>query len=143
MAILVALRSPEVEVIGLTTIFGNVYTSLATRNALHLVSLFLYSFFVFLFFLLLLISVFSLSGAEEVCFLSLLLSVSLTNLPLPKKKKNLIWLLLVGDCWENRYPRRRRISCHHHCTFAFFLSFNFFAFVYVFLQQSPKFVSFI
>lgn len=41
MAILVALRSPEVEVIGLTTIFGNVYTSLATRNALHLVSLFL------------------------------------------------------------------------------------------------------
>ncbi|GMN36115.1 hypothetical protein TIFTF001_005740 [Ficus carica] len=36
MAILVALRSPEVEVIGLTTIFGNVYTSLATRNALHL-----------------------------------------------------------------------------------------------------------
>jgi inosine-uridine nucleoside N-ribohydrolase len=38
MAIFVALRSPELEVIGLTTIFGNVYTSLATRNALHLVS---------------------------------------------------------------------------------------------------------
>ncbi|EXB88276.1 hypothetical protein L484_020344 [Morus notabilis] len=36
MAIFVALRSPEVEVIGLTTIFGNVYTTLATRNALHL-----------------------------------------------------------------------------------------------------------
>lgn len=36
MAIFVALRSPELEVIGLTTIFGNVYTSLATRNALHL-----------------------------------------------------------------------------------------------------------
>ncbi|KAJ4833633.1 putative uridine nucleosidase 2 [Turnera subulata] len=36
MAIFVALQSPEVEVIGLTTIFGNVYTSLATRNALHL-----------------------------------------------------------------------------------------------------------
>ncbi|XP_057957075.1 probable uridine nucleosidase 2 [Malania oleifera] len=36
MAILVALRSPEVEVIGLTTIYGNVYTTLATRNALHL-----------------------------------------------------------------------------------------------------------
>ena len=37
MAIFVALRSPEVEVIGLTTIYGNVYTTLATRNALHLV----------------------------------------------------------------------------------------------------------
>ncbi|XP_065860867.1 probable uridine nucleosidase 2 [Euphorbia lathyris] len=36
MAIFLALRSPEVEVIGLTTIYGNVYTSLATRNALHL-----------------------------------------------------------------------------------------------------------
>lgn len=37
MAIFVALQSPEVEVIGLTTIYGNVYTTLATRNALHLV----------------------------------------------------------------------------------------------------------
>ncbi|KAK1319708.1 putative uridine nucleosidase 2 [Acorus calamus] len=36
MAIFVALQSPEVEVIGLTTIYGNVYTTLATRNALHL-----------------------------------------------------------------------------------------------------------
>jgi len=36
MAIFVALRSPELEVVGLTTIFGNVYTALATRNALHL-----------------------------------------------------------------------------------------------------------
>uniref|UniRef100_A0A0D9Z947 uridine nucleosidase n=1 Tax=Oryza glumipatula TaxID=40148 RepID=A0A0D9Z947_9ORYZ len=36
MAIFVALRSPEVELLGLTTIFGNVYTTLATRNALHL-----------------------------------------------------------------------------------------------------------
>ncbi|XP_009610288.1 probable uridine nucleosidase 2 [Nicotiana tomentosiformis] len=36
MAIFVALQSPEIEVIGLTTIYGNVYTSLATRNALHL-----------------------------------------------------------------------------------------------------------
>ncbi|XP_041001423.1 probable uridine nucleosidase 2 [Juglans microcarpa x Juglans regia] len=36
MAIFLALRSPEVELIGLTTIFGNVYTTLATRNALHL-----------------------------------------------------------------------------------------------------------
>lgn len=38
MAIFLALRSPEVEVIGLTTIYGNVYTTLATRNALHLVT---------------------------------------------------------------------------------------------------------
>lgn len=36
MAIFVALESPEIEVIGITTIYGNVYTSLATRNALHL-----------------------------------------------------------------------------------------------------------
>ncbi|KAK1419266.1 hypothetical protein QVD17_28430 [Tagetes erecta] len=36
MAIFLALRSPEIKVIGLTTIFGNVYTTLATRNALHL-----------------------------------------------------------------------------------------------------------
>ncbi|XP_061357919.1 probable uridine nucleosidase 2 [Gastrolobium bilobum] len=36
MAIFLALQSPEVEVIGLTTIYGNVYTTLATRNALHL-----------------------------------------------------------------------------------------------------------
>ncbi|KAK4387871.1 putative uridine nucleosidase 2 [Sesamum angolense] len=39
MAIFLALQSPEVEVIGLTTIYGNVYTTLATRNALHLVIL--------------------------------------------------------------------------------------------------------
>ncbi|CAH9128513.1 unnamed protein product [Cuscuta epithymum] len=36
MAIFLALQSPEVNVIGLTTIYGNVHTSLATRNALHL-----------------------------------------------------------------------------------------------------------
>eukprot|EP00249_Psilotum_nudum_P010283 c22448_g1_i2 orf=574-1440(-) len=36
MAILMAFNSPEVEIIGLTTIFGNVPTSLATKNALHL-----------------------------------------------------------------------------------------------------------
>ncbi|MQL90827.1 hypothetical protein Taro_023427 [Colocasia esculenta] len=36
MAIFVALGSPEIEVVGLTTIYGNVYTTLATRNALHL-----------------------------------------------------------------------------------------------------------
>ncbi|KAK3035401.1 hypothetical protein RJ639_032929, partial [Escallonia herrerae] len=39
MAILMALNSPEVEVIGITTIFGNVYTTLATRNALHLLEM--------------------------------------------------------------------------------------------------------
>jgi inosine-uridine nucleoside N-ribohydrolase len=50
MAIFLALRSPEVEVIGLTTIYGNVYTTLATRNALHLVILFVFDgFFVFVF----------------------------------------------------------------------------------------------
>ncbi len=37
MAILFAFHSPELEVIGLTTIFGNVYTDLATQNALRLV----------------------------------------------------------------------------------------------------------
>ena len=37
MAIFLALRSPELEVLGLTTTFGNVHTALATRNALHLV----------------------------------------------------------------------------------------------------------
>ncbi|KAE8811825.1 nucleoside N-ribohydrolase 1a [Hordeum vulgare] len=37
MAIFVALRSQELEVVGLTTIFGNVYTALATRNVRHLV----------------------------------------------------------------------------------------------------------
>lgn len=39
MAIFLALQSPEVEVIGLTTIFGNVYTTLATKNALHLLEI--------------------------------------------------------------------------------------------------------
>ncbi|KAH9604156.1 hypothetical protein KSS87_010496 [Heliosperma pusillum] len=39
MAIFVALKSPEVDVIGLTTIYGNVYTTLATRNALHLLEI--------------------------------------------------------------------------------------------------------
>ena len=37
MAILFAFSSPEVEVVGLTTIYGNVYTDLATQNALRLV----------------------------------------------------------------------------------------------------------
>ncbi len=37
MAILFALQSPELEVVGLTTIYGNVHTPLATQNALRLV----------------------------------------------------------------------------------------------------------
>ncbi|KAL2229314.1 uridine nucleosidase 1 [Sesamum indicum] len=36
MAILMAFRSPDVEILGLTTIFGNVITEDATRNALFL-----------------------------------------------------------------------------------------------------------
>lgn len=39
MAIFFALRSPELEVIGLTTIFGNVETRLATLNALRLLEI--------------------------------------------------------------------------------------------------------
>jgi purine nucleosidase len=39
MAIFLALRSPELELIGLTTIFGNVHTSLSTTNALRLLEI--------------------------------------------------------------------------------------------------------
>jgi inosine-uridine nucleoside N-ribohydrolase len=39
MAIFFALRSPELELIGLTTIFGNVHTELATTNALRLLEI--------------------------------------------------------------------------------------------------------
>ncbi|XP_020592298.1 probable uridine nucleosidase 2 isoform X2 [Phalaenopsis equestris] len=39
MAIFIALSLPEIEVIGLTTTHGNVYTTLATRNALHLLEI--------------------------------------------------------------------------------------------------------
>jgi uridine nucleosidase len=39
MAILLAFQSPELEVVGLTTIFGNVHTQLATQNALRLTEL--------------------------------------------------------------------------------------------------------
>ena len=39
MAILAALNSDEVEVIGITTIFGNVKTSTATDNAFILLNL--------------------------------------------------------------------------------------------------------
>lgn len=39
MAIYFAMCSPELELIGLTTIFGNVHTSLATTNALRLLEI--------------------------------------------------------------------------------------------------------
>lgn len=39
MAIFLALRSPELELIGLTTVFGNVHTDLATTNALRLLEI--------------------------------------------------------------------------------------------------------
>ncbi len=39
MAIFFALRHPDLEVIGLTTIFGNVHTDLATLNALRLLDI--------------------------------------------------------------------------------------------------------
>src|SRR5687768_3597556 len=39
MAIFLALASPELDVIGLTTIFGNVDTELATTNALRLLEI--------------------------------------------------------------------------------------------------------
>jgi len=39
MAIFYALASPEIEVLGLTTVFGNVATELATENALRLLEI--------------------------------------------------------------------------------------------------------
>jgi uridine nucleosidase len=39
MAIILAFQSPDVEVVGLTTTFGNVHTPLATQNALRLTEL--------------------------------------------------------------------------------------------------------
>ncbi len=39
MAIFLALRSPELEVVGLTTVFGNVTSALATTNALRLLEI--------------------------------------------------------------------------------------------------------
>lgn len=39
MAIFFALCSPELDIIGLTTIFGNVHTELATKNALRLLEI--------------------------------------------------------------------------------------------------------
>ena len=40
MAILMAFQTPELEILGLTTVFGNVSTKGATHNALLLVCLF-------------------------------------------------------------------------------------------------------
>lgn len=37
MTILMAFQAPELEILGLTTVFGNVSTEGATRNALLLV----------------------------------------------------------------------------------------------------------
>lgn len=37
MAIFMAFQSPELEILGLTTIFGNTSTEIATQNALRLV----------------------------------------------------------------------------------------------------------
>ena len=39
-AILLALRSPEVEVVGITSMFGNVRTKMATQNALYILEKF-------------------------------------------------------------------------------------------------------
>jgi uridine nucleosidase len=39
MAILLALRSPEVEVIGLTSVFGNTRTEITAQNALRILEL--------------------------------------------------------------------------------------------------------
>ena len=39
MAILYAAAAPDIELLGLTTIFGNVSTKMATRNALRLVEM--------------------------------------------------------------------------------------------------------
>ncbi len=39
MAILYALAHPQIEVLGLTTVFGNVATELATENALRICEL--------------------------------------------------------------------------------------------------------
>lgn len=38
MAIMMAFQTPNLEILGLTTVFGNVSTKDATRNALILVS---------------------------------------------------------------------------------------------------------
>lgn len=55
MTILMAFQLPEIEILGLTTIFGNVRTEDATRNALllvlssHFMIMFLFSFHICLY----------------------------------------------------------------------------------------------
>lgn len=44
MAILMAFQCLELEILGLTTIFGNVKTEDATRNALLLVCIYMFTF---------------------------------------------------------------------------------------------------
>ena len=39
MAIFYALASPELEVVGLTTVFGNAHTTTCTKNALRLLEI--------------------------------------------------------------------------------------------------------
>lgn len=39
MTVMMAFQSPELEIVGITTVFGNSYTQAATRNALLLVNL--------------------------------------------------------------------------------------------------------
>ena len=39
MAILAAFNSPELDVVGLTTVFGNVYTPTATLNAFKILAI--------------------------------------------------------------------------------------------------------
>ena len=115
MAIFLALRSPEVQVIGLTTIYGNVYTTLATRNALHLVKLLtgIVSQFMSLSML------FSIQGFH-LCSVDWTdewsrLDFGLLIAKLPT------WLDLhrvayvVGGCRENRYTSGWRISCDINC----------------------------
>lgn len=103
MAIFLALQSPEVEVIGITTIFGNVYTTLATKNALHLVSAL--EFWLDL----KLCSWFNCVFVNSVFFLITLRSCSELLV-----KSFLLGSVLVGDCREDRYSSCRGITCDHH-----------------------------
>lgn len=95
MAIFLALRSPEVQVIGLTTIYGNVYTTLATRNALHLVKF--YTFSLLIQWVPITFEGFVLFSNDGVDFLSL------------------NFAYVVGGCGKNWYTSCRRNSCYINC----------------------------
>ena len=84
MAILAALNSEEVEVIGITTIFGNVKTSTATDNAFILLNL---------------------AGKGEVCIL-VALGYSLgQNLVLLNALRQEVHVLCVCRClWQRARP---------------------------------------